>query len=168
MTDYKILEDHYKKHHRKLCQKYAFITGSPENGEDVVQDGYARALKYISSFNKSGNFQHWFSRILRNTCMDFKISQKGRDCDEFDEELVEGMLDSGYYKILSEEIFNSIEDYPEHIKEVSTLYFKNGFSTKDINKITGIKKRSIEQLLYRFKIMIRELHGESLDRGLRG
>lgn len=164
MSDYQILEEHYKRHHKKLCQKYAFLTGSPENGEDVVQEGYARALKYISSFNKQGNFQHWFSRILRNAFLHFKLEQKGRSHEEFDEELVEGKLDSGYYRILADEIFEGLEDYPEHIKEVSMLYFKHGFSTGDIHKITGIKKRTIEQLLYRFKIMIREAHGECMDR----
>jgi len=168
MINDKIIEDHYKKHFQKLCKKYSFMTGSPENGEDVVQEAYARALKYLISFNRGGDFQHWFSRIIRNTFLNFKIEQKRGVCEEFDEELVEGTLDSGYYKIFAEEIFDGIEDYPEHIKEVSRLYFKHGFSSRDIHKITGLKKRSIEQLLYRFKIMIREIHGESMDRGLRG
>lgn len=163
MKDYTILEEHYNQHHKKLCQKYAFLTGSPENGEDVVQEGYTRALKYISSFNKQGNFQHWFSRILRNAFLDFKMAEKGKYTEEFDEENFEGTEGPGFFRVFAKQIYKDIDEYPEHLQEILFLYYRNGFSPRDITKITGIKKNTVKQFLHRFRTNVREKHGESMD-----
>jgi len=163
MDKYQIIKDHYIQHHQRLEKKYAYMTGSVENGQDVVQEGYTRAVQYFHSFNKGADFQHWFSRILRNSFVTFKMEERGRYDEEFDEENFEGVEGPGFHKVLSKQLYKEMEEYPEHLQEILLLYYKNGFSPTDIVKITGIKKNTVKQFLHRFKLNVREKHGPDLQ-----
>ncbi len=44
-----------------------WLSGSPQEAEDLVQETYLKALKGFSSFQPGTNFRAWIFRILRNT-----------------------------------------------------------------------------------------------------
>lgn len=62
-----VVDQHYRKYHDRLVRSLWRVVG-PDNAEDVVQEAYARALKYWSSFDADvSTFATWFSTILKNT-----------------------------------------------------------------------------------------------------
>lgn len=159
-----IVEAHYRKHARKLSQRFARFTGSKESGEDVVQEAYYRALRSIGSFNPEGMFEKWFSRILKNSLNDFLNAERGHILEEYDEELGEGIGNLEYNSLLLKQILIDIKEYDEEYQEVVRLYFQHGYSPRDISQITDVKKKAVEKFLTQFKKRIRESHAECVDR----
>src|ERR1700761_5050376 len=43
-----------------------WLTGNPNDAEDVVQDAYLRAFRYFDPF-RHGNFRVWLLTIVRNS-----------------------------------------------------------------------------------------------------
>lgn len=159
-----LIEDHYKAHKDRIVKRYTRFAGSLEASEDIVQEAYYRALRYFDTYDKSSKFETWFSRILKNALNHYKNVERGHPYEEFDEELVEGIDFCGYNRVLLEQIRNEIYSYNGETQEVLQLYFKWGYSPKEINQIVDMKYKAIEQTIYRFKGFVREKYGESMDR----
>jgi RNA polymerase sigma-70 factor (ECF subfamily) len=47
-----------------------WLAGNPSDAEDIVQDAYLRAYRYLDSFN-GGEFRVWLLSIVRNSFLDW-------------------------------------------------------------------------------------------------
>ena len=79
-----ILEIHYNRNRDVLTKKLAGRVGTRYNAEDVVQEAYARALKYFRAWTYDGvgteldSFNRWFTTILNNACREFQYEERGQ------------------------------------------------------------------------------------------
>jgi RNA polymerase sigma-70 factor (ECF subfamily) len=53
-----------------------WLTQNREEGEDLVQETYTKALKGFSSFQQGTNFRAWIYQILRNTFLTSRTGLK--------------------------------------------------------------------------------------------
>ncbi len=156
------IEEHYRVNRNRIVKRYTKFAGTKEAAEDIVQEAYYRALRYKDSYNSDSKFETWFSRILKNVLNHYKNVEKGGSYEEFDEEVVEGIEFCGYNRVLLEQIRNEIFSYGDDSQEVLSLYFKWGYSPREISQIVDMKYKAIEQSIYRFKVSIREKYGEGM------
>lgn len=159
-----LIEEHYRQNFNRLVLKFYRRCGVKQAGEDIVQEAYARALLYSHTFNVAKHFDSWFSRILNNAFNDYKNAERGIASEEFDEELVEGCQENGYYNILREQLLKGIERYEDEHKVVLELYFLHDLPPKHIRKLVDMRYKTIEQLIYRFKKELREQDGKGMGR----
>ncbi len=61
-----------------------WLTRNEHDAEDIVQEASLRAFKYFRSF-AGGNARAWFLRIVRNTCVLWRM-QSRHSSEPFDEE----------------------------------------------------------------------------------
>lgn len=160
---YDLIELHYRKHKRRLVQRYTRFAGTSEDAEDVVQEAYTRALTYHKSLTDPSFFEQWFSRILKNSFNTFLNAKRGQPTEILDEEELEGIDCPCYNQVFLKQIKEDIDDYDEDAIEVLRLYFNHGYSPRNIRKIVSIKYKLIENIIYRFKYNTRLKHGESMD-----
>src|SRR5262245_31769644 len=64
---------------RPSLQRYcARMTGSPMDGEDVVQEALFEAYRKLDQFDESRPLKPWLFRIAHNRCIDFLRRRKVR------------------------------------------------------------------------------------------
>lgn len=151
------IEEHYVANRQRLVKRMSFRAGSPENGEDVIQEAYTRALKYWRSFN-GDNFDNWFSTILNNTLREFKNTEKGYATAEFHEDEVEGSPCTIYPSRIMAQIYEMIDGRSEVQREVLMLFFYQEYSAMDISHITPYTYSQIHQIIQRFRNELKELY----------
>src|SRR5499427_3869552 len=61
----------FDRHHRRLFDFFARMTGSRSIAEDLVQDVFFRMLKYRETFRKESHFKAWMFHIARNARFDY-------------------------------------------------------------------------------------------------
>lgn len=153
-----VIKKHYEDNYRRLMKRMSFRAGTEWDAEDVVQEAYARALKYFKSYDGK-TLDQWFSTILNNTLRDHKNSEKGFAATSFEEEESEGIPCSYYPDRIVGEIYELIDTKSVIQIEVLTMHFKHGYSAKDISSITDYSYAATHQIIQRFRNELKELYG---------
>jgi RNA polymerase sigma factor (sigma-70 family) len=141
-----MIVQYYIDNRNKLVNRVKYRVGGIENAEDVVQEAFARALQYISTYDHDKPFGAWFNTILNNATRDFKREYRDqgrtREVQEGDFEPVE----------LPEwvDLDKMLVGRNEVHKDILTLHFKEGFTPADIVKITEYQKGQVHMCIRRF------------------
>lgn len=154
-----IIEEHYKRSFNRLVKRLSFRAGSPQDAEDIVQDAYERALKYIDAYDVEQDFEIWFGRIMFNCLKDHNKKSRGYTVVEFEEHHGGGEDCRMLPKEALDQIWKRIDSKPAEFAEILRLHFKNGYSINDINKIVGGKYDATAQTIKRFRLEMREMFG---------
>ena len=157
-----VIKNHYEENYDLLVKRMARRLDSVEDGEDVVQEAFTRAIQYYKSW--AGNrFENWFNVILSNTYKRF-ISEKKmgglskplEDSLEEIEPIIVNYLDS----IASSELEALINKKGGRDRDILMLNIFYGYSWAEIAAILCISKKAIDGVVYRFHL---ELKGVSKD-----
>ncbi|TMD08220.1 MAG: sigma-70 family RNA polymerase sigma factor [Chloroflexi bacterium] len=137
------------------------LTRDPDQAQDLVQDAYARALRYQHSYQAGTNMKAWLFAIMRNLFWD--RFQKGRppalsieDVGEFslydrmrDGVTEEGPEDTVLDRIAAGEVVEAIEKLSPLHREVVLLVDVEGFAYKDAAQILGVPIGTVMSRLHR-------------------
>lgn len=123
------------------------------DGEDVVQEAYARALKYLPSFDHSRDFDKWFNKILSNTVKDFKKDRGGLvvDLDPDYLEAPEGHSEALYGRLIAIYGKGLRADHLEVVK----LYFEKGYKPREINEVVDLSLTNIRTIISKFRLLMK-------------
>ena len=152
-----VLETHYRANRFKLVKRMSFRAG--DYAEDVVQEAYARALKYISSYKPEFSLDAWFSRILNNAFKEHKNSEKGFANVSFEEEEQDGIPCNRFAESVVAEIYELISTKSVVSMEVLNYHFRFGYTAKEIQEISDYSYSNCHQIISRFRQELRELYG---------
>jgi len=151
MTNYELIEQHYKEHYNIYLKVARFRSGlSPEACEDVVQEAYTRSLKYSDIVVSSG-IDAYMRSILNASIIDYVRKERGYTEDIDDDEIKNELSTNDPFlaAITLKEIDDLIKDH-EH-SEVLTLFFKHGVRPKDIPEITEYTHANVRTIISRFR-----------------
>lgn len=152
------IKEHYKANHKRLFKRMGFRAGEEWSGQDVVQTGYERALKYSRSFNGE-DLDRWINTIMNNTLREYKNIQKGHTAFEYEDENEENGTPCNLYpgRIIAQ-IYELIETKSPVQIEILMLYFHQEFSPRDISLMTTYKYAMVHQTILRFRNELKEMY----------
>jgi RNA polymerase sigma-70 factor, ECF subfamily len=139
-----------------------WLTGNTTDAEDVVQDAYLRAFRYLDAF-RGDNFRVWLLSIVRNSFLDWvKDNRSGRqlfqpapaDMDWPDPApSAEAML---LDRVDTETLNRLMAKLPPEYREVLILREIEDLSYKDIAVVTATPTGTVMSRLSRARLALRK------------
>lgn len=157
-----LIANHFEKNFDTLVKKVSGRAGGAYNAEDVVQEAYARALKYSDAFNeKYASFDTWFATILNNSLKDFKKDERHSGTFvELEEHHIFSDEDENYILALAERLSEEVEDQKGDVGQVLNMYFLLGYTRRDIRKVTELGRPLVDFYIKRFRDQMKEKYPE--------
>lgn len=160
--DKDIIEEYYRENRNAMVKKLKRRCGSEEAAEDVVQDTFYSALKYMDSYDaRYADMDKWFDRIAHNAFLkQLRADRKMGMTDELDEDSIEQPDMPLFEQQLIGDIQKELLKYSPHIAEVLDLFFFKQYAVKDIMQVTGQSFAMIDKNILRFKDALKAKYGQ--------
>jgi len=161
-TAFGFLVDKYK------ASVYAFAYNRLRNfhdAEDITQEVFIKAYQKLHTLKRWDNFLAWLHTITLNQCKDLiRKRAKRPDCffvEEQEQEILDFPSLNSYQEGLAREsLHEALDALPEMYREVLTLYYLGGMSTKEIAQFLRTSPSAIRQRLKRARAKLKK---EMLD-----
>ena len=145
------------------------LTYNDADANDLVQEAYLKAYRFIESYQQGTNAKAWMFKILKNAFIN-QYRKKSRQPSKVDYEEVIGYENTeddkfvGYLD-LREEIFQdmmgdeltaALNSIPVDFRTVILLADVEGFTYEEISKIIDIPIGTVRSRLFRARNMLKE------------
>jgi RNA polymerase sigma factor (sigma-70 family) len=146
-----------------------WIARDSDDGEDLVQETYLKALRSFASFQPGTNFRAWIFQILRNTFLSSRQTYERRMIDalESEEDGPELVVDtetpetSLINRCNLQLLQRAIDDLPMHYREALLLCEVEEMSYREIAEILSIPIGTVMSRLARARKAVRESLGST-------
>lgn len=130
--------------YRNMLYRTAYILlGNPHDVQDTLQEVLLRYMEKAPEFVSSEHEKAWFLRVTANCCKDCLRFRKRHSYISL-EELQEYLPASENRQLLYE-----LYALPTKWKTILLLYYFEGYSTREIAKITGLSENAVKKRLQR-------------------
>ena len=134
---------------------------NPVIAEEMSQDAFIKVYKNLSKFKGESKLSSWIYRITYNTCLDELRRQKKNfnlvEINEFTENELK-TIDNALTKMEDEELQsklkNCIDELPEKMGFLLTLYYFEDHSIKDMADVVGEKQNTVKVNLHRARLKL--------------
>ena len=138
-----------------------WMSGDPDEAQDLVQETFARALKGLGGFREDSNFRAWMFRILRNTFLTNRTGLARRNTVQEGEGMADLAVDSNTPEVMllrrtdTERVREALASLPEPSRTVLVLADLEDLSYREIAEALGIPPGTVMSRLSRARAMLR-------------
>jgi RNA polymerase sigma factor (sigma-70 family) len=144
-----------------VCLRYA---GNAEEAEDILQEGFIKVYKKLSSFRREGSFEGWIRRIFVNTAIEhFRRKTYQQTITEQHENTIEGSNLSVLDNLGEKDILKLVQDLSPGYRTVFNLYVVEGYTHKEIGDLLGISEGTSKSQLSRAKVILQDMVNKYLE-----
>lgn len=149
------------------------LTYNEEDSNDLVQETYLKAYRFIDNYREGTNAKAWLFKILKNAFINNyrKKSKQPTKVDyeevvtyheEDDSQLTSYMdlREEMFEHMMGDEVTNAINALPVDFRTVILLCDIEGFTYEEISKIVDIPIGTVRSRLHRARNMLKEKLGE--------
>lgn len=154
----KTIEDFYRAEYRnKVGLMTARCGGNRADGEDVVQEAFARAVRFSSTYNPElGPFDVWFNTILYNSLRDSKRAARGGVEVPTDGlsvgDLFEDTEKAAFFSKRQAIILEVGKISNEKHRDILLLFFEHGYTSREIEQFhPDCTQSSVTTIVNRFR-----------------
>ncbi len=157
--------------HIDSMYNFAFrLTNDEDDANDLVQDTYLKAFRFINSFQKGTNAKAWLFRILKNSFIN-DYRKKSKEPSKVDYQEVETVYNSAdepsydgtvdlrtesVQELIGDEVANALNGLPVDFRTVLILCDIEGFTYEEMAKILDIPIGTVRSRLHRARNLLKE------------
>lgn len=139
-----------------LRYAYSYLHNRSDT-EEVLQDTLIQFLKTRPVIESDEHEKAWLLRVAGNLCKNRLKYNSLRQTDELREELIAEQREDLSF------IWDAVQALPVQYREVIHLFYREGYSTREISQILGRKEATIRSDLSRGRGKLKELLKEAYD-----
>jgi RNA polymerase sigma factor (sigma-70 family) len=162
--DRRMQEELYRRFSPRMyavCLRYA---GTAEEAQDILQEGFIKIFKKLSSFRGEGSFEGWIRRIFVNTAIEhFRRKKYLQPVTEKEENTMEGNYLSVLDELAERDILELVQQLSPGYRTVFNMYVVEGYTHKEIGDILGISEGTSKSQLSRAKVILQEMVKKFLE-----
>lgn len=161
-----------KRYEKSMYNFGLKMCDSPSDAEDMVQDAFLNAFKYLEGFRYETKFKNWLYRVATTACLKKKRRSKfapdkelsldaflpsdeseiSMDLPRWASQPLDLLLDEELGKVIK----NALMDLPEKYRLVIVLRDIEGFSTQEASEILEISPTNVKVRLHRARLYLRQ------------
>ncbi len=163
-------KDDILAHIDALYRSALYLVKNKHNAEDLVQEAYLRAFKFLREDKEISNEKAWLFKILTNTFINKYRKDKSEpslvdfnSIESFHESIEEEVLmspimenEAEFNKLLDDDVKKALEDLPDDFRMVILLSTVEGFSYKEISDMVKCPVGTVMSRIYRGRRMLKE------------
>ncbi len=163
-------KDNLLIHIDALYRSALYLLKNENNADDLVQETYLKAFKFLQDDIEINNAKAWLFKILMNTFINQyrknKIEPSLVDFDSiesFHESINEDVLrspitenETEFDELLDANVKKALEELPDDFRMVILLSIVEGFSYKEIAKMLECPIGTVMSRIYRGRKMLKE------------
>jgi RNA polymerase sigma factor (sigma-70 family) len=157
--------------HIHSMYNFAFrLTMDEDDANDLVQDTYLKAYRFITSFSKGTNSKAWLFRILKNSFIN-DYRKRSKEPSKVDYQEVETTYNSedtletsqtvdlraeSVQDLIGDEVANALNSLPVDFRTVIILCDIEGFTYEEMAKILDIPIGTVRSRLHRARNLLKD------------
>lgn len=126
------------------------ILGNSEDARDAVQETFLKYLTKAPEFNSEEHRKAWLIKVSANISKNMLMFRRRRETANLDDFANVGINDRDY------DNFEFIMSLPAKHKIVMTLYYVEGYTSKEIAGILNISEEAVRKRLEKGRKMIKK------------
>jgi RNA polymerase sigma factor (sigma-70 family) len=164
-----IFEEEFLPHADALRTFAYHLTYNEDDADDLVQETYLKAYRFIENFEKGTNAKAWLFKILKNgfindfrkkgrtpNTVDYEEVAKYHDDEEGSGQSYTDLREEMFSNLMGDEVTNAINSLPVEFRTVILLCDVEDFSYEEISKILDAPLGTVRSRLHRARNMLKE------------
>jgi len=153
--DARSYETLYQQYSKAMFNTSLRIVNNASDAEDVLQEAFMDAFRYLNDFNYKSTFGAWLKRIVINKSINILRKHKA-DLIDIEKAAVQELpndevLDEEQIQFKVDEVKKAVQLLPNGYRTVLTLYLFEGYDHEEIASIMRISESTVRTQYHRAK-----------------
>jgi len=138
------------------------MTGSPQEGEDLLQDIFLHVHRKLRSFRGDAAVGTWLYRLAMNQCLDFVRGRQARMkvvTDTFEENGSNEPAAPRDTPVTRMDLERAVQQLPDGYRAAFVLHDVEGLDHKQIAGLLGISEGTSRSQVFKARMKLRALLG---------